>query len=85
MKQRSTFTYLSLIAAIISMLLWVPNLVLNIDSPWWLVIFFVSPAGVIFGVIARHLWFVLLNLLMFFSFLIVIALGFDITSLFTDL
>lgn len=85
MKQRLTLTLLSLLAAVISILLWVPNLVLDIESPWWLVIFFVAPAGVILGVIARNIWLVLLNLLMFFSFLIVIALGFDITSLFTEL
>lgn len=85
MKRRSTLTLLSLLATVICILLWVPNLVLGIESPWWLVIFFVAPAGVILGVIARNIWLVLLNLLMFFSFLIIIALGFDITSLFTEL
>jgi len=85
MKQRKSFALLSLLCAVICILLWVPNVAFGIDSPWWLLIFFASPAGVILGVIGRNVWLVILNLIMFFSFLILMALGFDIMTLFTDL
>lgn len=85
MGQRKVFALLSLLCAVICILLWVPNIVFDIGSPWWLVIFFVSPAGVILGVMGRNIWFVIFNLIMFFSFLILMALGFDIMTLFSDL
>lgn len=85
MEQRKKFALLSLLCAVACVLLWLPNIVFNIGSPWWLVIFFASPAGVILGVMARNIWLVLFNLLMFFSFLILMALGFDIMTLFTEL
>lgn len=85
MEQRKKFAILSLLCAVACILLWVPNLAFGIESPWWLVIFFASPAGVILGVMARNIWLVIFNLIMFFSFLIVMALGYDVMSLFTDL
>ncbi len=85
MEQRKKFSIYSLLCAVVCILLWIPNIVLDIDSPWWLIIFFASPAGVILGVMGRNIWLVILNLIMFFSFLIIMALGFDIMSLFTEL
>ncbi|QFT87752.1 hypothetical protein FIU87_03720 [Bacillus sp. THAF10] len=65
----------SLICFIIGVLVWVPNVALDIASSWWLLTFIVGPIGVLLGILGKNYLLVVLNLLMTFSFFILMAFG----------
>ncbi|MYL39102.1 hypothetical protein [Halobacillus litoralis] len=66
---------------VISLLIWVPNLVFQVASPLWLLIFIIAPIGTAFAVLAKNYWLAAANTVMFFSFFILMAGGYWIQSI----
>ncbi|SOC45108.1 hypothetical protein SAMN05878391_2611 [Salinicoccus kekensis] len=80
-KIKNKFTTISLICLLIGILVWIPNILFEISSPFWLLTFIVSPIGVVFGVLSKRTLLIFLNALMFFSFFIFMAIGYIINSM----
>ena len=80
LKTIKNFRNTSLVCFIISILIWVPNLVFQITSPLLLLIFIVPFIGLAFAVLAKNYWLIIANLIMGFSFFILMAFGYYIGS-----
>ncbi|MBN8233936.1 hypothetical protein JF544_01710 [Halobacillus kuroshimensis] len=65
---------------VISLLMWVPNLVFQTASPLWLLTFIIAPIGAAFALLAKNYWLIAANIIMFFSFFILMAGGYWIQS-----
>lgn len=66
----------SLFCLIICILLWVPNIVFQISSPFWLLIYIFGPIGVILGGLSRDILLIILNVIITFSFFILMFIGY---------
>ncbi|TDL32852.1 hypothetical protein E2R51_09290 [Jeotgalibacillus sp. S-D1] len=73
---KKTHFKLSILCFLLGMLLWVPNIVFEISSPWWMLTFIIGPIGVTFGVLVKNIWLILLNAFVMASFFIFMALGY---------
>lgn len=71
MKKEKVCHSIALISLIICILVWVPNVVLQIASPFWLLTFIIAPIGVVCAILIRKYWLAIANTVMFFSFFIV--------------
>lgn len=79
--KNNKFKTLSLLCFAACILLWVPNIIFQIATPFWLLTFIVAPFGIAFGSLAKNKWLIILNIIMFFSFFIFMAVGYYISSL----
>ncbi|PMC33902.1 hypothetical protein CJ195_26150 [Bacillus sp. UMB0899] len=61
--------YLSLTLFLFSVISWVPYLVLNIQKPYGMLTFILSPIGFCFGYLAKNRLLAIINLAMLFSFI----------------
>ena len=75
------FMTLSLVCFASCILFWVPNVIFQTASPFWLLAFIVAPFGIAFGLLAKNKWLVILNIIMFFSYFILMAISYYINSL----
>ncbi|HBV23753.1 MAG TPA: hypothetical protein DEB42_08230 [Jeotgalicoccus sp.] len=75
------FKSLAFICFLVCILLWIPNVIFQIPSPFWLLTFVVAPFGIAFGFLAKNKWLIILNIIMYFSFFILMAIGYYINSL----
>lgn len=66
----------SLLFFIICVLLWVPNIIFQISSPFWYLVYIFGPAGTVLGVLSRSVLLTILNIIMSFSFFIVMFIGY---------
>ncbi|MCP3027098.1 hypothetical protein [Halobacillus sp. A5] len=71
---------LSLACFVLSVVVWIPNTVFQIASPLWILTFVVAPAGIIFALLIKNYWLVIINTFMLFSFVILMALGYFVNS-----
>ncbi|MUK90690.1 hypothetical protein GMD78_20245 [Ornithinibacillus sp. L9] len=78
--RKKQYSKLSLLCLIISVISWVPNVVFDIASPFWLMTFIIPPIGIVFAVLAKNYWLVAANIIMVFSFYILKALGHVLNS-----
>lgn len=62
------FSYISLTFFLLSIISWIPYLVLNIQKPYGMLTFILSPIGFYFGYLAKSKLLALSNLAMLFSF-----------------
>ncbi|WP_090775317.1 hypothetical protein [Shouchella lonarensis] len=62
------------------MFLWLPNIVFQLSTPYWLLTLVVSPVGMFCAVLAEKKSLIVLNLVMFFSFFLVMLLGYVING-----
>ncbi|TMN20892.1 hypothetical protein FFL34_01265 [Lentibacillus cibarius] len=68
----------SLLCFIICLLLWIPNVVFQISSPFWMLVYIVGPIGMALGVLGKSVILTILNLIMSFSFFIIMFFGYQI-------
>lgn len=64
----------------VCIVIWIPNLVFQVASPLWLLTFLIAPIGVILAILSKSYWLIFLNTVMFFSFFILMALGYIVNS-----
>lgn len=83
MIKRSNFKLVSLTCLIVSLLVWVPNVLFQVSSPIWIATFIIGPIGIVFAALIKKNWLMVANILMFFSFFIFMFLGY-IANLITD-
>ncbi|MGG3573678.1 hypothetical protein ABES25_17650 [Bacillus gobiensis] len=68
----------SLACFIICLLLWAPNLIFQISSPFWTFTFLVGPIGIALGIFGKSHVFTILNAIMSFSFFIFMFIGYSL-------
>lgn len=76
MINKKKFKSLSLICLIVSVLVWVPNILFQVSSPLWILTFLIAPVGIVFAALIKKNWLIIMNTLMFFSFFIFMILGY---------
>lgn len=81
MTKHKYLKMLSLLSLIICIFVWIPNMVFQISSPFWLLTFIVAPVGIVFAVLIKKYWLIVANTLMFFSFFIFMFIGYFINYL----
>jgi hypothetical protein len=74
--RKQTLKLASLICFVICVLLWVPNVLLEVASPFWMLTFLVGPIGLALGLVGKHYFFAVLNFIMTFSFFWIMAIGY---------
>ena len=77
---RSGFGLISLSCFLLSIAVWVPNIVFQVGSPAWLLTFVFGPIGILFGALGRNYLLVAGNVFMGFSFFIFMAIGYWVNS-----
>ncbi|WP_223701657.1 hypothetical protein [Sutcliffiella deserti] len=73
---KNALKILSLICFVICVLLWLPNVLLEVASPFWLLTFIIGPVGLVFGLLGKHYLLAVLNLIMTFSFFLFMYVGY---------
>ncbi|WP_217587683.1 hypothetical protein [Lentibacillus saliphilus] len=66
----------SLLCFVLCILIWIPNIVFSVSSPLWLLVYIVGPIGIAFGALGKSIILPVLNVIMTFSFYIVMFLGY---------
>lgn len=79
--KNNRFRTLSFLCFAACVLVWLPNVMFQTASPFWLLTFIIAPIGIAFGLLAKNKCLVILNIIMFFSFFILMAIGYYINSL----
>ncbi|GAA3715166.1 MULTISPECIES: hypothetical protein [Salinicoccus] len=77
---QNKFKVFSLICFVLCIVIWVPNVIFQVPSPFWILTFIIAPFGLVFALLAKNYWLVFGNFVMFFSFFILMALGYYINS-----
>ncbi|WP_411842593.1 hypothetical protein [Salinicoccus sp. HZC-1] len=77
---KNKFTVFSFICFGSCILIWVPNVIFQVPSPFWILTFIIAPFGLAFAFLAKNYWLAFGNVVMFFSFFILMAVGYYINS-----
>jgi len=80
LSKTKKYNILSWICFIVCMILWVPNIVFQISSPFWMLVYILGPLGIIFGVMNKNVLLIILNSIMCMSFFIFMAIGYYVSS-----
>jgi hypothetical protein len=75
------WSYLSILCVILGIAIWIPNLVFNQSSGYWVLTFIINPIGIIFGFLGRNKLAVALNMIMTLSFPILTFVGYLVVAL----
>lgn len=73
--------YGSSLCFVLCLLSWVPNIIFQIASPFWLLTFICAPIGIGLAVNGKSPMLMIGNIIMFFSFFILMFLGYLINWL----
>jgi len=71
---------ISFICILLSILVWIPNVFFQIASPLWILTFIFSIIGAVLGILAKKYILVIGNIVMFFSFFIIMFVGYYMNS-----
>lgn len=74
--KKKTIKYFSLVCFIASIILWLPNLIFQIPSTWYFGVFIIAPIGILLAMFSKSKWLILGNTLMFFSFFLLMGIGY---------
>lgn len=77
---KRNYKIISLACLIISILVWVPNIVFQVASPLWIITFVLGIIGAVFAALGKNYWLMLGNIIMFFSFFILMAIGYSMNA-----
>jgi len=80
MTKEKLFKILSIVCLCICVLVWVPNIVFQVPSPFWLLIYVIAPIGILFAALVKNLLLIIANTFMFFSFFIFMFVGYFVNS-----
>lgn len=78
---RAKFKTISFICFLACIVIWIPNIVFQVSSPLWILTFLIAGIGTVLAILSKSYWLVALNTIMFFSFFILMALGYFINSI----
>ncbi|MFB1052176.1 hypothetical protein [Paraliobacillus sp. JSM ZJ581] len=80
MEKIKTYKILAVSCLLLNILIWIPNTVFAISSPFWMLSFFIAPIGIVFSALIKNYLLVTLNAIMFFSFFLLMGIGYIINS-----
>ncbi|MEZ7171747.1 hypothetical protein [Sporosarcina sp. OR05] len=83
MDKKKIYKVIALFSFFICILAWIPNIVFQIPSPFWMSTFVVAPVGIVFATLIRKSWLIVANTLMFFSFFILMFVGYVVNANFS--
>lgn len=75
---QNKFSVSSFICFVLCILIWIPNVIFQVASPFWMLAFTIAPFGLAFALLAKNYWLAFGNVLMFFSFFM--AIGYYINA-----
>ena len=81
MTKEKLFKILSIVCLCICVLVWFPNIVFQVPSPFWLLIYVIAPIGILFAALVKNYWLIIANTFMFFSFFIFMFVGYFVNFL----
>lgn len=85
MDKRKRFKGISVICLFICILVWIPNIMFQVSSPLWIITFVVALIGIVFAALIRNGWLIVANTVMFFSFFIIMFVGYVVNQLIVSL
>lgn len=74
-KNKKLWITLSVICIVIGIATWIPNVVFEYGYGYWLLTFIINPLGIFFGYMGRSKIAIFLNIIMTFSFFILMFVG----------
>ncbi|WP_379494933.1 hypothetical protein [Oceanobacillus longus] len=77
MKKLKNYKKISIICLLISISVWIPNIIFQIPAPFWMTTFLIAPIGILFAFFTKKSWLILANTAMFFSFFIFMFAGYQ--------
>lgn len=81
-KSNKKWITLSVICFLAGVALWLPNLILQYGYGFWMLTFIINPLGALFGYLGRSKFGIISNIIMTFSFFIIMFVGNLIEALF---
>ncbi|WP_394176386.1 hypothetical protein [Guptibacillus hwajinpoensis] len=70
MDKKTLFKVLAISSLIISVSVWIPNVIFQVASPFWVITFIIAPVGIVAAALIKNYWLIVSNTLMLFSFFI---------------
>ncbi|MDP4552813.1 hypothetical protein Q9251_18190 [Alkalihalobacillus macyae] len=83
MDKENFFKVLAIFSLILSVSVWIPNIIFHVASPFWLITFILAPVGILAAALIKNYWLIVSNTLMLFSFFILMFTGY-IVNYITD-
>lgn len=77
---KNKYTIFSSICFAVCILIWIPNVIFQVPSPFWILTFIIAPFGLVFALLGKNYWLAFANFVMFFSFFILMAFGYYINA-----
>ncbi|WNF38769.1 hypothetical protein RJD24_10245 [Bacillaceae bacterium IKA-2] len=74
-NQRNLWIILSVICILIGIATWIPNFIFKFGYGYWLLTFFINPLGILFGYLGRSKVAMITNIIITFSFFILMFFG----------
>ncbi|WP_270179720.1 hypothetical protein [Alkalihalobacillus sp. CinArs1] len=75
MNKEKLLKILAVSSLVLSVSVWVPNIVFQVASPFWLLTFIIAPVGIVSAALIRNYWLIGSNIFMLFSFFILMFTG----------
>ncbi|WP_417891351.1 hypothetical protein [Bacillus alkalicola] len=76
MNKQQVWLTLSIVCLLIGMAAWIPNIILEQASSFWLLTFVVNPIGALLGYFGKSKAAIILNIIMACSFFLVMFFGY---------
>ncbi|WP_211654926.1 hypothetical protein [Planococcus alpniumensis] len=77
---KKNYQILSSLCLVVAVIVWIPNVVFKIASTFWLATFVLGIIGTVFAALGRNYLLMIGNIIMFFSFFILMAIGYHMNS-----
>ncbi|MBA2176252.1 hypothetical protein H0266_15245 [Halobacillus locisalis] len=68
MTKEKFFKTIAIVSFLFCVAVWVPNIVFQTASPWWILTFIVAPIGILSASLVKHYRLIVSNVIMLFSF-----------------
>ncbi|MDQ0229229.1 hypothetical protein [Metabacillus malikii] len=81
-KSNKRWIALSFFCFIVGVALWLPNFILQYGYGFWMLTFIINPLGILFGFLGRVKIGIIANIIMTFSFFIIMFVGYLIEAMF---
>ncbi|WP_306462670.1 hypothetical protein [Halobacillus litoralis] len=81
-KSNKKWTILSGICFLVGVALWLPNFILQYGYGFWILTFIINPVGAVFGYLGKSKFGIISNIIMTFSFFIIMFVGYLLAALF---
>ncbi|MDX8047025.1 hypothetical protein SH601_13610 [Gracilibacillus sp. S3-1-1] len=75
MKGSKKYKLISILCIVFCVLIWVPNVVFEVASPFWIATFVIATIGIVFAALIKNYLLIIANTIMFFSFFILMGIG----------